>query len=75
MQYSNAVIRDIPRSERRAKVRPWLQDFTASWLGTYQQYEAEQVRAQILATYDALGKEWLLWNGAGKYHGDALEEE
>lgn len=75
MQYSNAVIRDIPRSERRAKVRPWLQDFTASWLGTYQQYEAEQVRAQILATYDALGKEWLLWNGAGKYHSDALEEE
>lgn len=75
MQYSNAVMRDIPRSERRAKVRPWLQDFTASWLGTYQQYEGKQVRDQILATYDALGKEWILWNGAGKYHEEALEKE
>ena len=75
MQASNAVIRDIPRSERRAEVRPWLQDFTASWLGNYQEYDSEQVRAQILATYDGLGKEWLLWNGAGRYHHDALEEE
>ncbi|MEF9959847.1 MAG: putative glycoside hydrolase [Niameybacter sp.] len=75
MQYSNMAISDVPREERSAEVRPWLQDFTASWLGTYQEYEDKEVKEQIEATYDALGKEWLLWNGAGSYHEDALEKE
>lgn len=75
MQYSNTAIKEIPRSERRAEVRPWLQDFTASWLGTYQEYGDDEVREQIRATYDALGKEWILWNGAGKYHSGGLEKE
>lgn len=75
MQYSNMIISEIPRNERMAEVRPWLQDFTASWLSSYQEYGDEQVQDQIKATYDALGSEWLLWNGAGKYHSNALEQE
>lgn len=75
MQYSNMSISDIPRNERVAKVRPWLQDFTASWLSTHQEYGDKQVREQINATYDGLGSEWILWNGAGKYHKNALEKE
>lgn len=75
MQYSNMSISDIPRNERVAKVRPWLQDFTASWLETHQEYTDIQVRDQINATYDGLGSEWILWNGAGKYHKNAFEKE
>lgn len=75
MHYSNSVIQEIPRHERLAQVRPWLQDFTASWLGNYQEYGDKQINEQIKATYDALGKEWLLWNGAGRYHSDGLEKE
>lgn len=54
----------IPEGEHRAEVRPWLQDFTASYLGTgrYLTYDAEELRAQISAVYSAGYDEWLLWN-------------
>jgi len=61
----------------RAKVRPYLQDFTASWLGAgnYMKYGAEEVRQQIKAVYDAGYDEWILWNSTVKYSEDALEKE
>jgi hypothetical protein len=52
-----------------AKVRPYIQDFTATYLrdGYYQKYTGEQVRAQIKGIYDAGHSEWILWNsGSGK---------
>ena len=75
LQYSNSVLKEIPRSERRAEVRPWLQDFTATWVKPYQVYGGEQVRQQIDATYDALIDEWILWNAAAKYSEDGLKKE
>ncbi|MBQ9767782.1 MAG: putative glycoside hydrolase [Lachnospiraceae bacterium] len=56
----------IPEGEHCAEVRPWLQDFTASYLGSgrYLEYGAEELRAQISATYSAGYDEWLLWNAA-----------
>jgi hypothetical protein len=61
----------------RAKVRPYLQDFTASWLGSgnYKKYGAEDVRQQIKAVYDAGYEEWILWNSNVKYSEAALEKE
>lgn len=50
-----------------AKVRPWLQDFTASWKKKYQKYGITQVREQIKGVYDAGYSQWLLWNSSGKY--------
>ncbi|MBS4218012.1 putative glycoside hydrolase [Bacillus sp. FJAT-49711] len=49
--------------------RPWLQDFTASYLGAgnYQVYGKEQVEAQIKALYDEGIDEYLLWNAGNKY--------
>ncbi|MBO5199524.1 MAG: putative glycoside hydrolase [Lachnospiraceae bacterium] len=77
MQDSIEEINEILPDEHRAKVRPWLQDFTASWLKYYKKYGAEEVRAQIEAVYDSGYSEWLLWNGAMNYTEGALltEEE
>ena len=61
----------------KAKVRPYLQDFTASWLdkGYYQEYGAEQVRQQKKAVYDAGYEEWILWDPKNTYSEAALEKE
>lgn len=49
--------------------RPWLQDFTASYLGSgfYQTYGKEQVDAQVQALADAGVNEFLLWNALNNY--------
>ncbi len=53
-------------------VRPWLQDFTASWIKPYHAYGADEVRAQIQAVYDAGYSEWILWNASNRYTKEAL---
>ena len=55
-----------------AEVRPWLQDFTASWLKNHIPYGGEQVRDQIRAVYDCGYNEWLLWDAACTYNWDGL---
>ena len=52
----------------QAVVRPWLQDFTASYLENYIKYGDEQVRQQIQAVYDAGYDEWILWDAGVSYH-------
>lgn len=49
--------------------RPWLQDFTASYLGAgnYKNYGAAEVTAQIEALADNGVHEYLLWNAANRY--------
>ena len=49
--------------------RPWLQDFTASYLGSgnYQVYGKEQVEDQIKALSEAGINEYLLWNAGNNY--------
>lgn len=59
--------------EHQAVVRPWLQDFTASYLDNYIQYGDEEVRAQIQAVYDAGYEEWILWNASCKYNWGGLQ--
>lgn len=61
----------------KAQMRPYLQDFTASWLkkGNYQAYGAEQVRQQIKAVYDAGYSEWILWDAANSYDETAFNKE
>ncbi len=56
----------------QAVVRPWLQDFTASYLANYIEYGDQQIREQIQAVYDAGYDEWLLWSAACKYHWGAM---
>lgn len=57
-----------------ATVRPWLQDFTASYLQHYIKYGDEEIRQQIRAVKDAGYDEWILWSAANKYHYGGLEK-
>lgn len=59
-------------SDHIATVRPWLQDFTASWLANHIPYGGKEVREQIQATYDAGYDEWLLWDASCKYDWSGL---
>ena len=53
--------------EIRADVRPWLQDFTATWVKGHISYGPAEIRAQIQGVYDAGYEEWILWNAANRY--------
>lgn len=60
-------------AERANCVRPWLQDFTATWVAGHITYGPEELRAQIKAVYDAGYTDWLLWNAGNQYTADGLE--
>jgi hypothetical protein len=49
--------------------RPWIQDFTASWLGKgkYIKYGKAEVDAQIKALKDSGINEYLIWNANNNY--------
>ena len=74
LQKSKLVLDEAAEADghvnRQAIVRPWLQDFTASYLGAgkYIPYGYEEVQQQIQAVKDAGYDEWMLWSAANKYH-------
>jgi hypothetical protein len=61
----------------RADVRPYIQDFTAPWIGkgNYQTYGAKQAREQINAVYDAGYEQWIFWDPSNTYSEEAFEIE
>lgn len=61
-----------PEDGVKASVRPWLQDFTATWVKGHIPYGAAEIRAQIQAVYDAGYEEWILWNAANRYTEEGL---
>lgn len=75
LESSRNSLDQIEEGEHCAIVRPWLQDFTASWLKHYIRYGPKEVREQIEAVYDSNYTEWLLWNGAMNYTKEALYTE
>ncbi|WP_322903587.1 putative glycoside hydrolase [Paenibacillus campi] len=58
-----------PLAEQKPIIRPWIQDFTASWLGSghYIKYGKQQVDDQIRAMKDMGVDEYLLWNASNRY--------
>jgi len=66
--------RHLDEEGGQAIIRPYLQDFTASYLGQgyYMVYTAQQVRDQIQAVYDAGFDEWILWNHYSEYNDDTF---
>lgn len=59
-------------AKEKAKVRVWLQSFTASWVSGHISYGREQIREQIKGAFDAGYEEWILWNAAVNYQRDSL---
>lgn len=54
---------------KTAVIRPWLQDFTATWLKQYKSYGGAEITAQIKACADNGISEWLMWDPSNKYNG------
>ncbi len=72
---SKEKLDQIPKDEHRAIVRPWLQDFTATWIKPHMEYGGDELREQIEGVYSAGYDEWLIWNAACRYSVDGLLEE
>lgn len=68
-EYAKVENAKLAELENPPVSRPWLQDFTASYLGAgnYQVYGKEEVEAQIKALKEAGISEYLLWNAGNKY--------
>lgn len=75
--FSKAKARLDKVEGNKPKIRAYLQDFTASWIGAgnYQTYGAEQVRQQIQGVYDAGYEEWFLWDPMNTYSEGAFKAE
>lgn len=59
----------LAKLENPPKSRPWIQDFSAPWLGAgnYKTYTATDVEAQIRALNDEGVWEFLIWNAGNVY--------
>ena len=66
---SRSALAQAEEGSRLATVRPWLQAFTATWLGkgNYRTYGAEEIRQEIQAVYDSGYDEWILWSPSVTY--------
>ncbi|MFL2077865.1 putative glycoside hydrolase [Marinilactibacillus psychrotolerans] len=66
-EHENTIFEQL--GEKAPVSRPWLQDFTASYLGSgyYKQYGAEEVQEQIRALNEHGVNEFLLWNAGNVY--------
>lgn len=71
MKLENELMAEI--GDDAPQSRPWIQDFTASYLGSgnYLNYGAHEVTEQIRAIHDNGVDEFLLWNSANRFSEDA----
>jgi hypothetical protein len=50
-----------------ARLIPWLQAFTATWVDKDYPYGPEQLREQLRAVYELGLEDWILWNAGSRY--------
>lgn len=72
-EYAKVENEVLGKIENPPVSRPWLQNFTASYLGkgNYKEYTEAEIEAQIKALYDEGIQEYLLWNPSNVYFPDA----
>ncbi|MCZ8512072.1 putative glycoside hydrolase [Paenibacillus filicis] len=56
-----------PLGQLKPVVRPWIQDFTASWVPGHIKYSKQEIEEQIRALKDNGVDEFLLWNAVNTY--------
>ena len=61
--------------ETPAKLRPWLQAFTAKWVKGYIPYGTNEIRAQIQACEDLGIEDYIFWNPGNNYNENWFEQE
>ncbi|WP_096440614.1 putative glycoside hydrolase [Alteribacter populi] len=68
-EYTKVENAKLEELEEPPVSRPWLQDFTATYLGSgnYISYGADEVEAQIRGLYENGVDEFLLWNAGNSY--------
>lgn len=68
-EYAKAENAVLSKLENPPISRPWIQDFTASYLGAgnYKVYGKKEVEDQIRALNEAGINEFLLWNAGNRY--------
>lgn len=68
-RYLEAEQEYMSNIDHAPKSRPWIQDFTATWIGegNWMEYDKEAVEAQIQAIYDSGQDEFLIWNASSDY--------
>ncbi|MBT2711034.1 putative glycoside hydrolase [Bacillus sp. ISL-47] len=68
-EYAKLEKKKLSELEKPPISRPWLQDFTASYLGSgnYKNYGKAEVEAQIKALNEQGINEFLLWNAGNTY--------
>jgi len=57
----------LEQSGEKPIIRPWIQDFTATWVKGHIKYGKHEVEEQIRALTDNGIDEFLLWNASNKY--------
>ncbi|HEX7064497.1 MAG TPA: putative glycoside hydrolase [Bacillales bacterium] len=65
--YAKAEKKKLGKLEDPPIERPWIQDFTASWLPHHRTYGAEEVEAQIRALNENGIHEFLIWDANNTY--------
>jgi hypothetical protein len=50
-----------------ARIRPWIQAFTATWVKGHITYTEKEIRKQIQALKDLGINEYMLWNASNRY--------
>ena len=66
----NSVLDGVIRNKylpSPARIRPWIQSFTATWVKGHIKYGEEEIRKQIKALKDLGINEYMLWNASNKY--------
>lgn len=50
-----------------ARVIPWIQGFTATWLSNHLDYGPDELRKQKEGIYDVGFEDWIIWHPGSKY--------
>ncbi len=58
-----------------AKLRPWIQDFTAGWVPGHINYDKAELMAQIQALKDNGIDEYMVWNAGNRYTDAGLHND
>jgi hypothetical protein len=57
----------LQAKQSAARIRPWFQDFTATWVHPHKNYGIQDVKEQIKAAHEQGIDEFLLWNSHCTY--------